>query len=164
MTQDLKRRIINTITIILLTTGLGFIFWKKEIGYDEIYFLPENYQGAVYVLFDQKSGTAAKLDNGKRVYTIPDNGILKTQFPTNKGWHSVMYFRKSGKQLAILDYVATAKQLSKDTVQACCLVFENSANKTKSDIYYDLFYIGTRTAIDSSLLSMHKVSIAEYAE
>ena len=51
----------------------------------EIFILPENYNGYVLVIFNQKDGEEPKYFEGKRLYIIPDNGILKTQFEAEYG-------------------------------------------------------------------------------
>src|ERR1700748_9632 len=70
-----------------------------------IYLIPEGYTGRVVVVFNQtgkpikykdnynhdaiyvsKVGTPVKYENGHRVYEIPSNGILLTQFESTYGW------------------------------------------------------------------------------
>lgn len=52
----------------------------------ETYYIPNGYEGKIYVLFDCKDGTPKKWINGRRLYEIPPSGILKTQFEYNKGY------------------------------------------------------------------------------
>jgi len=46
----------------------------------ETHLLPKGYKGSVIITFEDSMGTEAIFDNGKRVYNIPANGILRTKF------------------------------------------------------------------------------------
>ena len=46
----------------------------------EIFMIPENYKGVIVVVFNQASGEEIFYDGGRRVYSIPKNGILRTKF------------------------------------------------------------------------------------
>src|SRR5687767_4635075 len=52
----------------------------------EIVIVPRGYTGHVTVIFSQKLGSEASYRDGKRVYTIPQSGVLLTQFADNDGW------------------------------------------------------------------------------
>ena len=77
-----------------ITAGsLIYLYWYYTAsGESEIYLLPNNYRGIIYIIFDQKNGAPKQYENGSRVYVIPRNGILKTQFRFNKGWHQLPSF------------------------------------------------------------------------
>jgi hypothetical protein len=51
----------------------------------EIYLIPSDFVGKVNVLFNEESGAAKEYDRKRRVYKIPSDGILLTQFRTNDG-------------------------------------------------------------------------------
>jgi len=73
-----------------------FKFWQVIIGItpiivfytfiqinkasEDIFIVQDNYKGTIAVIYGQKDGTEKELENGKRLYRIPKNGILKTQF------------------------------------------------------------------------------------
>jgi hypothetical protein len=44
------------------------------------FLIPKGYLGRVAVVFEQKGGEKPKYLNGRRIYEIPSNGILLTQF------------------------------------------------------------------------------------
>lgn len=71
--------------------AISFMFScdKKE---EEIYVLPENYIGYVIVIYEQENGVEKKYEGDKRVYEIPQSGILKTQFKGNYGWSNFPEF------------------------------------------------------------------------
>lgn len=72
----------------------------------EIYLLPENYKGSVYIIFNVLKGEEAKYEHGARVYEIPASGVLLTKMKSNEGWidsNKVKYFylTKDGKRKPI---------------------------------------------------------------
>ena len=56
-----------------------FTFWYiYEMGEDEVYILPNEFEGAVIVLMNEPDGTTKKYNKkGDRVYEIPESGVLK---------------------------------------------------------------------------------------
>lgn len=70
---------------------------------DTIRLIPEGYKGAVLIIFNQKDGIPKEYENGKRIYRIPENGVLKTQFEPNYGVqnHQFFYVDKEGDRTEI---------------------------------------------------------------
>jgi hypothetical protein len=52
----------------------------------EVHLIPKGYKGPVIIIFDDKQGRPEKYENGKRVYEIPMDGVLKTQFKKQQGF------------------------------------------------------------------------------
>ena len=73
------------LAIVLIIMGCHF-------AEDSIYLIPDGYEGPVFVIFDQPAGNPEKYENGDRVYEIPSNGILRTQFPPNRGRQKIQFF------------------------------------------------------------------------
>lgn len=57
----------------------------------EIYLIPANFHGKVNVIFNQKNGNKKIYENGNRVYKIPADGILITQFVIQEGNMNTVY-------------------------------------------------------------------------
>ncbi len=91
------------IALVILWGGV-YIFWQRyNNSEDEIFVLPNDFQGAVIVLFDEKDGQQEKYDEKRnRIYTIPENGILKTKFKFQEGRRDIIYIHKDGTQLKYL--------------------------------------------------------------
>lgn len=91
----------------LMSVLLLFLVGCRNID-TEYYLLPENFIGRVTVIFDQDSGSAIKYEGGKRIYEIPANGILRTQFHYEAGRvnHHYYYCGDKGKrtELSIINY------------------------------------------------------------
>jgi hypothetical protein len=89
------------------------------------FLIPKGYSGRVAVVFEQKQGEKPKYANGRRIYEIPSNGILLTQFKAEFGFIDYRYFivDSNGRQtlLPIYEYEhnkdGTVKYLVQDKEQ-----------------------------------------------
>lgn len=65
--------------------------------------IPEGYTGTIKIWFNQNNGIEEKYEGEKRVYEIQENGILKTKFRSQSGYHFPEYYyvSKSGKRTKI---------------------------------------------------------------
>jgi hypothetical protein len=100
-----KIKTIGIIFGVLLILFIGFIlFWNYYSKADnELFILPENYTGAVIVLFDKADGITEKFDKeGNRVLEIPPSGILKTKFKFQEGFRNISYQTTRGENLRYL--------------------------------------------------------------
>ena len=59
---------------------------------DTVRLIPEGYIGSVLVIFNQENGEPKEYEEGKRIYRIPENGVLKTQFEPNYGMQNHQFF------------------------------------------------------------------------
>ena len=71
----------TTYYLLLLLTITGC----AQEAEDTIRLMPEGYQGPVLIIFNQKYGTPKEYEGDKRLYRIPENGILITQYGPNYG-------------------------------------------------------------------------------
>lgn len=101
--------------MVILFSGCVFIFWKwKNTAEDEVFILPDDFEGAVIVLYNEKNGEPEKYDKeGNRIYTISESGILNTKFKFQKGWRDIKYTRKNGNELR---YLLPSDNTWKDTI------------------------------------------------
>lgn len=51
----------------------------------ETYLIPKGFTGRVNIILNQKEGSSVKYEGGRRIYEIPTDGILLTQFAVNDG-------------------------------------------------------------------------------
>jgi hypothetical protein len=63
---------------------------------NEIYLIPRGFTGNIAVVFDVKQGEKEELENGWRVYRIPEDGILITQASYNSTLHDEKFFFVDG--------------------------------------------------------------------
>jgi len=94
-----------TLLPLLFFMLLGFVF-LISIAKPEIYLIPENYSGEILVFFDQPDGTPLEMEGKKRIYRIPENGILFTQFKWNRGAHNRKFFMIKNNTKNIIDEVS----------------------------------------------------------
>lgn len=57
-----------------------------------MYLIPEGFTGRVNIILNQKGGSPTKYEDGRRVYEIPSDGILLTQFTINDGFIDRKYY------------------------------------------------------------------------
>lgn len=80
-----KRKIISTILplpIIVLSFLLAFEISKAE---PETFLIPKDLRGEIVVFYDESCGQPPVYENGRRIYKIPESGVLITQFGKNLG-------------------------------------------------------------------------------
>lgn len=142
------------IALILVTALVivGWQLWKSDTGDDEIFVLPHGFSGTVYIFYQQSSGAPLEYDRGKRIYRIPSNGILNTQFSFNAGWRNFgeFYYRQEGGDLLRLPYRPQAQKpgtnelIDPKEVRVCCI----SSGKSYFDdghgfVEFEQFFVGT---------------------
>ena len=73
----------------------------------ETYLLPKGFTGRATVIFNQKPGAPIKNENGRRVYEIPANGILLTQFKDEYGIvnHKYYYVDSNNNKMLLPIYI-----------------------------------------------------------
>lgn len=98
------------------------IFSSCQRAESETYLIPENFVGKVRIIFNQngstykyrdwnkkdtfytsKVGASKSYENGRRIYEIPSDGILLTQFSENGGFNDRQYYSvdSDGKRSAL---------------------------------------------------------------
>ncbi|MDB4175269.1 hypothetical protein N9766_02790 [Flavobacteriaceae bacterium] len=97
--------------VLLIGLPFGFVAYTflTAMEVPERYLLPEDFRGVVYVVFDQENGQEKEHEGFRRVYRIPESGILFTQFSQNEEVYSFQEFffeDSNGKrtELGELDY------------------------------------------------------------
>jgi hypothetical protein len=157
------------VVIFVLLLASAFNICNMQIGDDEVFILPDGYRGVVFILYNQPNGNPVKYELEKRVYEIPSNGILKTQFSFNVGWHHFgKYFYKQGDKLVEIPFVldneivGTGSLVGPDTVYACCVSTGKSYyNNGTGFVEFEKFYIGTKEEISKASKEAEKIHIVD---
>lgn len=152
--------------LLTLLLGVGLYLWQTEIGDDEIFILPAGYRGVVFILYDQKNGEPVKYQQGKRVYEIPPNGVLKTQFSLNTGWRRFgEYYYKENGDLVKIPYVIddkdteTDKSFDPDKIHVCCTSSGQAGRgPMESPVTFGQFYVGTEEDISKAAEEGEKIN------
>lgn len=80
------RKIIYNLILLITVTSCG------QEAEDTIRLIPDGYKGTVLIIFNQEDGEPKEYEDGKRLYRIPENGVLKTQFKPNYGTQKHQFF------------------------------------------------------------------------
>lgn len=136
-------------------------------GDKEVIVVPKNYKGYVVITYNQKNGVPAKCEDGKRIYEIPSNGILKTQFKGNYGARQFTeyYYEKIALQNKFPSYVEFDK-IPPTTIVGLIGAVGN-ANKDpegKETVEYSVYYIGTKDDIKKGVRQAEKIGVTTLAE
>lgn len=153
-------------TIILYLTSVTiFACTAKKDG--EVFILPKDYTGYVVIIYNQKSGASEKLENGKIILEIPQDGILKIQGDADYEWKVFPeFYYENVSSVNKIPFKAEPENLPKDTVVAYGGV-SGGANKDlqgKEVVRYRFYYIGNNAQIDSAYARAEKLDILSLAE
>ncbi len=102
-TSEIKKNDLWSIIQVAITAVIvigGFIvligYWRSKA---DVYIFPYGYTGKATVIYDQPSGAAEKFMGKKRVFEIPQDGILRTKF-NYKGNLTEFYYRLPNGKLS----------------------------------------------------------------
>ena len=127
---------------------LQLFFSCAEQREPEIYLIPIGFVGKVNVIFNQTYGNAIKYEDGKRIYEIPRNGILLTQFKEEDGFtiHHYYYVDSTGTRLPLKIFLAGSQSTTDDVgvFRDGTVGVYGSSDNTKS-LSYQEFYVTKRS-------------------
>ena len=145
---------------------LSVMLFGCSTAENEVFILPKEYRGYVLIIFNQKNGVPSKYNGEKRVYEIPQNGILKTQFKLNDGLSDFpqFYYEKPIQSNRIL-FKTEFKNVPIDTVVAFGGTSGSIKKSAESEdrILIVKFYIGTKSDIDQAREQAEKLDIVKLA-
>ena len=69
----------------------------------EVFIIPQNFKGKFRIVYNQKCGLDSRIENGKRIFDVPNNGILliKSEFKTGIVDHEYYLQDSSGNKTQI---------------------------------------------------------------
>lgn len=98
------------LTAIIVVIGMYIISFASSYltrPEKELYLIPEGYVGKVVVIFNQADGEKPEYENDRRVYRIPETGVLFTQLKDEQGIINQEYYYVSQngqrRKLGVLD-------------------------------------------------------------
>ncbi len=95
----------------------------------EIHLIPKDYKGPVIIIFDDKKGSPEKYENGSRVYEIPQDGVLRTQFKKQQGSIApgkLKYYYYDKNERQEINYL----QSTKDVTDSSSYIFSKELSNT----------------------------------
>jgi len=132
---------------------------------DEIVILPEGFTGLAVVIYDQNGGVPVKYHEKKRVYEIPSNGILKTQFTIDDGWGNLtQYYYKEIAEENRIENIIIYNDIPNDRVVASAPASGSFVINvdTEERIYFARFHIGNKSQIDKAMLEVGKLDTIQF--
>src|SRR5687768_12161417 len=105
-----KNLLISSLIFFSFLTFFILFFGGKSIQ-KETHYLPNNYIGSVFIIFNKEKGSIKELTNDRRIYRIPENGIFITRFKPNTGWIekgsdiSFYYVDSNGTPIRSIPYI-----------------------------------------------------------
>ena len=57
-----------------------YVFLQINKSSEDVFIIENEFKGTIVVVYGQKKGKEKEFENNKRIYRIPKNGVLKTQF------------------------------------------------------------------------------------
>ena len=80
LTKRLPRFKIWQLTIGITPILVFYLFIQINKSSEDIFIIQENFKGQIVVIYGQPDGAKKEFEKDKRLYRIPKDGILKTQF------------------------------------------------------------------------------------
>jgi hypothetical protein len=80
-----KKKWYYQLLLIGLPIGFVVITLVRATATPERFLIPDDFRGVVYVVFEQENGMDKEYEGFRRVYRIPESGVLFTQFSENDG-------------------------------------------------------------------------------
>ena len=159
MNRIIKLKVIFIFLIFISSCGC------QEVAENETFVIPKDYSGVIYIFFDQRNGEAIEYDSQKRrVYQIPNSGILKTQFTSNYGVTDSRIYYDGSLNGNIIDYIKRGETLNYKNEKIVAAWYQTGTayidqNDSKSDqIHFIKLYISKPSDIEK----LHEKSLKIY--
>lgn len=156
----------RTLILFFITLSLMLTSCNTN-GEQEIIVAPKNFKGYIIIIFNQKDGTPIKYEGKKRMYEIPQSGILKTQFRVNDGWREFpeYYYERVTPKNKLSSFTDLKKVPPETTVG---LMGSNGTVKKNSEseerLEFSEFYIGTKFDIEKAQEQLENLDIMKLKE
>ncbi|RXK59237.1 hypothetical protein ESA94_13935 [Lacibacter luteus] len=118
----------------------------------ETFLIPQGLTGNITIYYNESTGERKNYMDNRRVYNIPQNHVLNTQFEVNNGWldQKFYYVLESGNKKEIsldstklyYDEPELAVQFKKNHIKDTLIMLWGIAGK-EGNRYYQKFVIGT---------------------
>jgi hypothetical protein len=121
----------------------------------------------VIILYNQQKGEDKKYENKKRVYQIPSNGILKTQFDVDYGRTMLPhFFYKDSDAKEQIPLVTEWKDYAENKVNVSMMSTGKSYKNVDgtSPIEFSTFFVGTKNQIEIASKELEKIHIADLVD
>ena len=105
----ISRKVIFTLLPFIIIPACLFIVRQINTAEPETFLIPSGYQGKIRIILSQKCGQPTKYEGKRRLYVIPDDGILMTQFEAEQGFiNHEFYIIENGKRRKVEELMVQA--------------------------------------------------------
>lgn len=85
---------------------------------DEVYILPDNFKGAVYIDFDSMNGVSIQPNSNRKLeFNIPAHGVLKVKGKLQQGWRQFDVIDANGDTIKQLRTLKEIKSIDKNDLK-----------------------------------------------
>lgn len=84
--QKTQTKIISVLIPVCLLVLLFVIDYQRKKMESETYLIPKDFRGKFVIFFAEPCGTDIEYENGRRIYRIPNGGVLITKFKREAGY------------------------------------------------------------------------------
>jgi len=162
----IKKRILIGLTIFIGISA--FLYYQLHHGKDEVYLLPNGFTGIVYI-YSSEQGAKKEFEgtwlDKVRVYRIPNNGVLLTQFEPSERFRKVSYFYvdSQGNRTELQSpYTQNRKGfILKPKTHVASIYRESVLDENDNPLIYDSFLVGTDKQITIFHEERKKVNILQ---
>lgn len=138
-------------SLILMFSIIQILVSCKNQPEPETYLIPQGFTGKVNIIFNQPTGKPAKYENGRRVYEVPSNGVLLTQFKDEEGIvnHEYYYVDSTGERTRLSIFSDDEKEKATDVGvfrDGTVGIYGNSDDP--KSLSYQEFYIANGNNLD----------------
>jgi len=144
----------NLLKIISLVVVLFFYQSCFRRGEDSIRLIREGFEGPIMIIYNQSDGVPIEYEGHKRLYRIPPDGVLRTQFKPNYGHqvHEFYYVNPKEKRTPI-PFVDPWSWSKLDTSEGIFICFAEEVgmggDKQGKEIRFRIFLVGPANKADS---------------
>lgn len=163
----MKKWIMIIVGVILLIVVV-VVVWQwihlKTTTKEEVFILPQNFKGIVIIAYDQKDGLEDVLEDGKFIYRIPPNGVIKLKrkevTTLSKSWY---YFEDGQGKRTILDYcIPPCEEMKSNPNRFFAYGKSNGGVENEGgQIEFTSFLVGTSNDTDSLNRADEKLNVFE---
>ncbi|XAZ82045.1 hypothetical protein A6C57_27255 (plasmid) [Fibrella sp. ES10-3-2-2] len=155
--SSLKRKITWSLTPVLMFGIYQLLWYQFNKAPAETFIIQRGFKGKIHIHFNERCGQKPEEENHRRLYKIPSNGILLSQFSDKQGFIDQQYYLadNTGKrtllpQLDVQDYNEewTREKNPHEPSRDILGVFH--AGRVSSDGMYE-FYVCTHRQLTDSL-------------
>lgn len=131
-------------------------------GEKEVIVVPTNYKGYIIIIYNQIGKSKRAYYKGSRLYRVPSNGILKTDFPNNYGYIDIpQFYYGSIASNNLIPFFANPKNSEAEAVFASGGSMGKAYINNDQYIEFQAFYIGNQKEIAKAYEDVEKLDITK---